>query len=93
MIAKWAIGAFLLALLTVGTGCRSSQPNLKPEKTAERLVDPPAGSYMTSTMPKQAFQSVSDPAKYAIDGKSPGVLPTRGGTMMPGGPGGMGAMR
>ena len=94
MTAKWGICVLLVALLALSSGCRTRQPNLKPETTAEQLIEPPAGQYATASMPKQAFTPMADPGKYALDAKSPGVLPTRG-SMVPGagaGPG-MNSMR
>lgn len=89
MIAKWGICVLLVVLLGLSTGCRTPQPNLKPEKTAERLVGPPEGTYLASTLPKQAFTTPSDPAAAALDAKSgANMMPTRG-SMMPGS-GGMG---
>ena len=88
MFAKWGSCVLLVAVLVMISGCRTPQPNLKPETTAEQFVEPPAGTYLSSAMPKQAFTSPSDPSKFSIDAKSPGALPTRGSMMNPGGGGG-----
>jgi hypothetical protein len=65
---------------------------LKPEKTAEQLVSPPAGArYDTAAYPKQAFDKMEDTALRAMDAKN-GMLPTRGSTMPPGMGGGMGGL-
>lgn len=85
MTAKLGICVLLVALLALSTGCRTPQPNLKPEKTVEQLVAPPPGTYMRSTLPKQAFSPPEDPGRFALDPKSPGAMPTRGS--MSGGPG------
>ena len=80
MTAKWGICVVLVALLALSTGCRSSQPNLKPETTAEKLVDPPANTRLSSDYPKQAFSPVTDPTKNGIEAaKGVGGMPTRGG--------------
>ena len=89
MSAKWGICVLLVALLGLAAGCRTPQPNLKPEKTAERLVGPPPNTYMASQLPKQAFSTQSDPAAATLDAKNnANMMPTRG-SMMPGS-GGMG---
>jgi hypothetical protein len=75
MTAKWGMCAILVIGLTLTVGCRTRQPELKPEKTAEKLVDPPTGGrYDTTGLPKQAFDKLDDPMKSAFDAKAtPGV--------------------
>ena len=91
MTAKWGICALLLAMLFLNAGCRTRQPNLKPETTAEQLVEPPAGSDTSTGMPAQAFNKVVDPGKIAIEPRGPNGMMQNGGRspMMPGA-GGMG---
>jgi hypothetical protein len=88
MIAKWGICALLIGLLTLASGCRTPQPNLKPADTAERFVEPPPGAYVSGGLPKQAMSTMTDPAKASLDAKASGVIPSRGM-----GPGGMGGAR
>jgi len=90
MAAKWGICVLLLGLLALTAGCRTPQPNLKPEPTAQQFNAPPAG-YETAGLPKRAFDAPSDPVKFGIDAKGPGTMPTRGG--MGNGMGGMGGVR
>ena len=90
MTAKWAICSILLALLFVSAGCRTRQPNLKPDTTAEQFIEPPPGSYSTTGMPRAAFDKAVDPGRLAIESKGAGAMPTRGSGMGPGG--GMGGM-
>jgi hypothetical protein len=86
MTAKWGICVLLAALLFISTGCRTRQPNLKPDTTAETLKDPPPNAYMSASLPKQALAQPSDPGRAAIDpAKGMGTMPMRsGGPMMPG---------
>ncbi len=81
MNAKWGICVFFVALLALTSGCRTPQPNIKPEKTAEQFNEPPANTYMSSTMPKQAFTSPNDPVKANIDPKNSPMMPGRGSMM------------
>jgi hypothetical protein len=79
----------MCAILVIGlilfAGCRTPQPVLKPEKTPEKLVDPPEGAYGSPDYPKEAFDKDEDPGKKAMDAKTnPGAMPTRGGAA-PGG--------
>jgi len=94
MAAKWGICGLLLAvMLLAGSGCRTKQPNLKPENTAEQLVAPLDGSYMSPSLPKQAMSPMPDPCRAAIDPKNLGSMPPMrgaGSPMMPGGGGGYG---
>ena len=92
MTAKWGICALLLAVLLLSTGCRTRQPNLKPETTAEQLIDPPAGAYTATGMPAQAFNKSVDPGKIALDPRGAGAMPTGGRSPMMPGAGGMGGM-
>lgn len=88
MTVKWGICGLLLAvMLCVSAGCRTKQPNLKPETTAEQLVAPPDGTYMSASLPKKAFDQQADPGRAALDPtKGLGTMPMRGGGggMMPG---------
>ena len=90
MTAKWINCAALAICLALLVGCRSTQPDLKPEKTPEKLVDQPQEARFDSPgYPKQAYDKMIDPVKNAFDAKtSPNVMPTRG-SMMPSA-GGMG---
>ena len=80
MAAKWVSCIFLAGCLAILAGCRTSQPNLKPAKTPEKLVEPPQGEarYETTGYPKQAFDAPIDPAKQAMDSKGLAGLPMRG---------------
>ena len=92
MVAKWGTCAVLALCLILGAvGCRTTRPDVKPAKTAERLVDPPKGTLDTPEYPKQAFDKMEDTQRQAIDLKNMGVIPTRG-AMMPGGQGMSGGM-
>jgi hypothetical protein len=93
MTAKWAICGILLALLFVSAGCRTRQPNVKPDTTAEQFIEPPPGTYSTTGMPRAAFDKAVDPGRMAIDAKGPGTMPTRGSGMGAPGAGGMGGMQ
>lgn len=93
MTAKWGICVLLFALLFVTGGCRTRQPNVKPDTMAEQFVEPPAGMYTTTGMPRAAFDKAIDPGRLAIDPKGPGAMPTRGGMAPAGGMGGMPGMR
>ena len=94
MTAKWGSCAILVICLALLVGCRNTQPNLKPEKTPEKLVDPPQEArYDTPGYPRQAFDKPIDPMRNAFDAKAtPGVTPTRG-SMGPGGGMGGNGMR
>lgn len=85
MSAKWGACAILALCLALSAGCRTPQPNLKPEKTPEKLVDPPQEARFDSPgYPKQAWDKPVDPFRSAFEAKTtPGVMPTRG-TMVPG---------
>jgi hypothetical protein len=81
----------LAVCLALVAGCRTPQPVLKPEKTPEQLVSPPAGDrYDTAGYPKQAFDKMEDTALRAMDAKN-GMMPTRG-SALPGMGGGMGGL-
>jgi hypothetical protein len=86
MTAKWGSCAILAVCLALLVGCRTPQPVLKPNKVAEKLVDPPQDRrYDSPGYPKQAYDKLDDPAQRAMDAKNtPGVMPTRG-SMTPGG--------
>jgi hypothetical protein len=87
MTAKWGSCIFLAVLLALMAGCRTPQPNLKPDKTPEKLVAPPEGEarYETPGYPKQAFDAPTDPTKQTIDAKNAGS----GRNMSAGGMGGL----
>ena len=90
MTAKWGNCVNLAIWLAVMAGCKTPQPVLKPDKTPEQLVAPPAGArYDTPAYPKQAFDKAEDPGMRAMDAKN-GMMPTRGS--MPPGVGGMGGL-
>jgi hypothetical protein len=87
MTAKWGSCLFLMVFLALSAGCRTPQPNLKPEKTPETLVAPPEDpKYDSPGYPKQAFDAPQDPTKNAMDPKTMGS----GRSSMSGGaPGGL----
>lgn len=92
MAAKWKGCIFLASLLAVMAGCRSPQPNLKPDKSPEQFVSPPQEPrYDSSGYPKQAMDPLTDPAKEALDAKNAPGAPSRG--MMSSGAGGMSSGR
>ena len=83
MIVKWGSCAILAICLAMTVGCRTPTPNLKPEKAAEVYTVPPAGGhYDTAGYPKQAFDKMDDPGLKMMDTKN-GVMPQRGGGVMP----------
>ena len=85
MTAKWGSCAILAICLAMMVGCRTQVPNLKPETAKEQFVSPPAGGhYDTAGYPKQAFENMVDPALKMMDSKN-GMMPQRGGNMMPAG--------
>lgn len=86
MTAKWGTCAVLAMLLAIGlVGCRTAQPDLKPTKTAEKLVDPPDRLNMAGIR-KEALDPLEDPARKAMDMKSLGITPgSRAGMAGPGG--------
>lgn len=93
MAAKWGCCVMLMICLGILAGCRTSRPNLKPDTTKEQFVSPPMDArYETSTYPKQAYDTPSDPGKRLFEDKNGMVMPARGGAGMPGmgGAGGMG---
>jgi hypothetical protein len=75
----------LAICLAIMAGCRTPQPNLKPDPTAEKLVSPPTRLDVAG-LRKEAFDKPSDPMQ-GMDTKN-GVMPTRGSSM--GGMGGAG---
>ena len=84
MTAKWGTCTFLaLFLVVLLIGCRTTQPNLKPPKTAEKLVEPP-DRLSTAGMRKEAFDALEDPNARAMDFKQMGAP---GGRVGPGGAG------
>jgi hypothetical protein len=88
MVAKWGSCVILAICLAVLAGCRTPQPNLKPEKTPEQLVSPPTGGrYDVAGLPKEAYDKMEDPNARAMDMKN-GVMPSRG-SAVGAGPGGM----
>jgi hypothetical protein len=73
MTAKWGSCLFLAVFVALTAGCRTPQPNLKPDKVPETLVAPPDDAkYDTPGMPKQAFDAPTDPTKQAMDPKTMG---------------------
>jgi hypothetical protein len=73
MTAKWGICACVVVCLALLAGCRTPQPVLKPDKEAEKLVEPPnMTKYSTTGLPDQAFDKPEDPGKKAMDAKLPG---------------------
>jgi hypothetical protein len=91
MTAKWGICGLLLAMLFLSAGCRTKQPNLKPDTTAEQFIEPQPGTYMSPSLPKRAFDTVADPGRAALDPKGLGSMPSRGSMMNGAGMGGMGS--
>ncbi len=80
MTGKWGKCVCLAGCLALLVGCRTPQPNLKPEKSPEVLTIPPNDArYETSEYPKMAFDK-ADPTKVMSLDKAPGM----------GGPGGRG---
>ena len=71
---RYAAMVFCVALLV---GCRNSQPAMVPEKSAESLVEPPAGGrYDKPAFPPEAFDPKDD--LYRL-GAAPRVMaPTSG---------------
>jgi len=91
MIAFGRWTALLLLLFVGVVGCRTSQPDLKPAKTAEVFTAPPDN--YDSRYPKQAFAKDDMSTRLASQQNQAGMSPARG--MMPGGGmggAGMGAM-
>ena len=90
MIGKWGICIFLIGLLVLAVGCRSTQPTLKPPEEPQRLVLPPSEArYNSSEYPKQALSTPEDPTKrLTFDPKGAGGMGRN--SMMPGGMGGRG---
>ena len=85
MTANWASCTILaLCMMFAGAGCRTTQPNLKPPETAERLVEPPS-RLETPGYPKLAFDTPDDQARKVLDIRAAGGVPAR--NMMQGGPG------
>ena len=92
MSAKWGSCAILVICLAFLAGCRTTQPDLKPGKVAEKLVEPPQEArYDSAGYPRQAYEKVIDPGLRSMDTKN-AVMPTRG-SMMPGAGGMGGGMR
>ena len=89
MTAKWGSCAVLVVCLTLMLGCRTPQPNLKPEKAPEKLVEPPQEArYDSSAYPKLAFDTEVDPGRAALDNKNTPGGPGKGGMTPSGGMGG-----
>lgn len=86
MTAKWGSCVILATFVAIMAGCRTPQPNLKPEKTAENFVSPPARLDVAG-MRKEALDKMDDPTLRAMESKN-GVMPTRGSSL--GGMGGNG---
>ena len=59
MRAKTTLYLFAFLLL-LSIGCQTRRPSLKPENTAERLVEPPASAYQTPAYPRESM----DPSNY-----------------------------
>lgn len=58
----WANRGILILGLASMLGCQPTRPSLVPEKTEERLVEPPADSrYDKVGFPKEAFEQTGDP--------------------------------
>ena len=88
MTAKWGSCAILVVCFALMLGCRTPQPNLKPEKAPEKLVEPPQeAKYDSSAYPKEAFDKVVDPGKALLDAKNTPGMPSRGSMTSPGGGG------
>jgi hypothetical protein len=86
MAANWGSCAILVICFALMFGCRTPQPNLKPEKEPERFVVPPQEArYDSSTYPQQAFDKPVDPGKALLDQKNTPGMPQRGSMMPTGG--------
>jgi hypothetical protein len=82
MTAKWGSCAVLVVCLALMFGCRTPQPNLKPDKVKEQLIEPPPDArYDSSAYPKQAFDKAVDPGKAALDAKNTPGMASKGGMM------------
>ncbi len=70
----------LSTFLTLILGCKSSQPNLKPEipKYENLTVPPQEGRFQSSQYPKQAL--VDDNSRKTMFDDQKSVIPTRGNT-------------
>jgi hypothetical protein len=87
MTAKWGSCIFLAVFLALSAGCRTPQPNLKPDKAPENLIPPPPDQkYDTPGYPKAAFDAPTDPSKQAMDPKTMG---SGRNSMSAGAPGGL----
>jgi hypothetical protein len=94
MNAKWGSCALLAICLVILAGCRSTQPDLKPDTSKEIFNAPPMeGRYQSSVYPKQAFDAPADPGKRMFDNQNPGAMAGRGGMGGPNGMGGSPGMR
>jgi hypothetical protein len=83
-MGKWGISAILVVCFAFMFGCRTPQPNLKPDKEAEKFVTPPQDArYDSPAYPKEAFDRPVDPGKAALDAKNTPGMSQRGGSMMP----------
>lgn len=89
MTAKCGSCAVLVVCLALMFGCRTPQPNLKPEKTPEKLVEPPQESrYDSSAYPKQAFDKPVDAGMIALENKNTPGMASKGAMMPSSGMGG-----
>ncbi len=84
MTAKWGSCAILAICLSLLFGCRTLQPNVKPDSDPERFASPPEeGRYERPGYPKAAYDAPIDPVKRNLDAK--GGMPSMGrGGGMPG---------
>jgi hypothetical protein len=89
MTAKWGSCTIVaLCLIVFLVGCRTTQPDLRPPKTAQKLVDPP-DRLSTAGIRNEAFDKLEDPGARAMDLNkmgAPGGRGARPGGGMPGYP-------
>jgi hypothetical protein len=76
MSANWGSCPILAVCLALLAGCRTAPPVLEPEKTAQKLVEPPPERrYDQAGMPKEALEY--DPPGRGTSTKNIGI-PTSG---------------
>ena len=91
MTAKWGSCLFLIGVLALLAGCRTTQPVLKPPDEREQLrPPPPEGRYSTAEYPKEAFNPTDDGTRRSVDSKAPPGSIGRSGMSPTSGMGGMG---
>ena len=79
MFASWGKYLGLIGYLALLAGCRTPQPNLKPDRPPEQLTLPTnEARYDTSEYPKAAFDKL-DPKGSSLDRAGGGGGPGKGG--------------